>query len=157
MAIPIQGRLAARREAPFHIQMAVETRAVVRGEARITGKVVRVFRANGQLEEGDDIAWAIWVCRPSDEPTGSAYIYGDDLARASFIEAYLLSVPVTWYPRLAHGSAAERANWRLIGDGEGLHWPDLDEDLSVEGLLAGRRSGESSSPLRKWLESRQAG
>ena len=93
MAIPIQARLTARREAPFHIQMAVEKRAVVRGEAQITGKVVRVFRTNGRLEEGDNIAWPIWVCQPGDEPTGAAYIYGDDLARASFIEAYLWGTP----------------------------------------------------------------
>ena len=73
--------------------MAVETRAVVRGEAQIAGKVVRVFRTNGRLEEGDDIAWAIWVCRPGDEPTGPAYIYGDDLAQAAFIEAYLRGTP----------------------------------------------------------------
>lgn len=53
-----------------------------------------------------------------------------------------LSVPVAWFPRLAHGSAAERAHWRLIGRGEGIHWPELDEDLSVESLLAGRASGE---------------
>ena|SRR5688572_16088346 len=93
MAISIQGLLAARREAPFHIQMAVEARSVVRGEAQIAGKVVRVFRTDGRLEEGDGITWAIWVCRPGDEPTGPAYIYDDDLARASFIEAYLRGTP----------------------------------------------------------------
>ena len=93
MAISIHGRLAARREAPFHIQMAVEARSVVRCEAQIAGRVVRVFRTDGRLEEGDGITWAIWVCRPGDEPTGPAYIYGDDLARASFIEAYLIGTP----------------------------------------------------------------
>ena len=65
-----------------------------------------------------------------------------------------LSVPLAWYPRLAHGTPAERSNWRLIGQGQGIHWPDLDEDISVEGLLAGQPSGESQSSLQKWLKSR---
>ena len=68
-----------------------------------------------------------------------------------------ITVPLTWYPRLAHGTVDERANWRLIGEGDGLHWPDLDEDISVEGLLAGRGSGETQASLRRWLESRKAG
>ncbi len=65
-------------------------------------------------------------------------------------------VPLAWYPRLVHGSRQERNRWRLIGRGVGIHWPDLDEDISVEGLLAGRPSGESQRSLKRWLESRQA-
>lgn len=65
-----------------------------------------------------------------------------------------LSVPLTWYPRLWHGSLEERKNWRLIGDGVGIHWPDLDEDISIEGLILGRRSGESQRSLNRWLEQR---
>lgn len=65
-----------------------------------------------------------------------------------------LTVPVAWYPRLAHGPAAERSEWRLIGRGHGIHWPALDEDISVEGLLAGQPSGESQGSLEKWLASR---
>lgn len=64
-------------------------------------------------------------------------------------------VPIAWFPRLAHGSEAERAKWRIIGGGHGIHWPDLDEDVSVESLLTGRRSRESDNSLRKWLENRQ--
>lgn len=67
----------------------------------------------------------------------------------------ILSVPLEWYPRLAHASATERDRWELIGDGDGIHWPDLDEDLSVEGLLAGNRSGESQSSLDRWLKARR--
>ncbi len=67
-----------------------------------------------------------------------------------------ISVPLAWYPRLLHGTPAERGRWRLIGRGEGIHWPDLDEDLSVEGLLAGRPSGESQRSFRRWLESRRS-
>lgn len=66
----------------------------------------------------------------------------------------VLSVPLEWYPRLVHATPAERAHWRLIGHGEGVHWPDIDEHLSVEGFLAGRRSLESQASFRKWLASR---
>lgn len=66
-----------------------------------------------------------------------------------------LTVPLAWYPRLAHGTVSERSKWRLIGRGEGIHWPDLDEDIGVEGLLAGRPSGESQSSLQAWLKLRE--
>jgi hypothetical protein len=66
-----------------------------------------------------------------------------------------LSVPLAWYPRLMHGTTQERQNCELIGDGEGIHWPDLDEDISVEGLLAGRRSAETDTSLARWLAKRQ--
>ena len=59
-------------------------------------------------------------------------------------------------PRLARGTPAERANWRLIGGGEGIHWPDLDEDISTNSLLAGRGSGETQESLRRWIKGRKA-
>ena len=65
-----------------------------------------------------------------------------------------LLVPLVWYPRLLQGSNRERAQWRFIGRGIGIHWPSLDEDISVEGLLAGRRSNESQESLKRWLERR---
>ncbi len=67
----------------------------------------------------------------------------------------VISVPLSWYPRLYHGTPEERANFRLIGGGEGIRWPDLDEDISVEDLLAGRRSGESEASLMRWLRRRR--
>ncbi|MBI1354251.1 MAG: DUF2442 domain-containing protein [Acidobacteria bacterium] len=67
-----------------------------------------------------------------------------------------ISAPVAWFPRLAHATQEERADWRLIGQGEGIHWPAPDEDISVEGLLAGRRSGETQESLRRWLTARKA-
>lgn len=66
-----------------------------------------------------------------------------------------ISVPLAWYPRLAHGTPAERTNWRLIGRGEGVHWPDLDEDISVENLLSGARSGESQRSFKQWIAARE--
>ena len=65
-----------------------------------------------------------------------------------------LTVPLAWFPRLTRGTPAERANHRLIGSGTGIHWPDLDEDISVASLLAGRRSRETQTSLRRWLSSR---
>ena len=79
----------------------------------------------------------------------------DDTLSVDLLDGRTVSVPLAWYPRLAHGSSAERSKWRLIGRGEGIHWPELDEDLSVDGLLAGRPSGESQASLERWLESRR--
>jgi len=69
-------------------------------------------------------------------------------------DARSISVPLAWYPRILHGEPDERRNWKLIGSGEGIRWDDLDEDISVEGLLAGRRSGESQDSLKRWLRAR---
>jgi hypothetical protein len=66
-----------------------------------------------------------------------------------------VSVPVEWYPRLVHGSMKERQQWQLIGPGIGIHWPALDEDISVEGLLRGSPSGESPESFKRWLGSRR--
>ena len=66
-----------------------------------------------------------------------------------------VSVPLAWYPRLSYATAEERNNWRLIGHGEGIHWPDLDEDISVENIVFGKPSGESQRSLKRWLEERQ--
>ena len=65
-----------------------------------------------------------------------------------------VSVPLAWFPRLLHGTLKERNKWRLIGEGEGIHWPDLDEDISVENLILGKPSGESQKSFKKWLEAR---
>ena len=65
-----------------------------------------------------------------------------------------IAVPLDWYPRLAHGTVAEQNNWRPIAKGLGIHWPDLDEDISIENLLVGQPSGESQTSLQKWLACR---
>ena len=65
-----------------------------------------------------------------------------------------MTVPLAWYPRLVYGRPEERNNWRWIGDREGIHWPDLDEDVSVENLILGQPSGESQDSFRRWLERR---
>ena len=85
-----------------------------------------------------------------------AVAVSDDTLTVDLADGRSISAPLTWYPRLAHGTAAERANWRLIGRGEGVHWPDLDEDISVDNLLTGTRSGESDRSIKQWLASRES-
>jgi hypothetical protein len=78
----------------------------------------------------------------------------EDTLAADLCDGRTISVPLNWYPRLLHGTPAERTNWRLIGKGEGIHWPDLDEDISAENLIYGQPSGESQKSFQKWQESR---
>jgi hypothetical protein len=78
----------------------------------------------------------------------------DDTLSVDLRDGRTLSIPLAWYPRLVYGSERERGNWRLIGAGEGVHWSELDEDVSVLGLLEGRPSGEGSASFERWLASR---
>lgn len=78
----------------------------------------------------------------------------DEALVVDLTDGRTLSVPLAWYPRLAYGTPTQRSKWRLIGRGVGIHWPELDEDISVEGLLAGQPSGESQGSLQKWLKAR---
>jgi len=78
----------------------------------------------------------------------------EDMLTVDLVDGRSLSIPLIWYPRLWHGTPQERQNWEWIGDGAGIHWPDLDEDISIEGLLLGRRSGESQRSLQRWLDNR---
>jgi hypothetical protein len=77
-----------------------------------------------------------------------------DQITAHLADGRVVSVPLARYPRLLHATKSERADWRLIGEGEGIRWPALDEDVSVGNLLFGERSGESQDSLRRWLEAR---
>lgn len=88
-------------------------------------------------------------------PAATNVIVTNDTLSVDLSDGRTISVPLGWYPRLAHGSEEERNHWRLIGRGEGIHWPDLDEDVSVEGLIAGKPSGESQSSFAKWLAGRK--
>lgn len=80
----------------------------------------------------------------------------DDALTVDLSDGRTLAVPLAWFPRLLHATTEERSNWQLIGKGRGIHWHDLDEDISVEGLLAGKPSGESQASFRKWLAGRSA-
>jgi len=80
----------------------------------------------------------------------------DDALTVDLADGRSLVAPLAWYPRLAAGTPAERAQWELIGRSHGIHWPQLDEDISVANLLAGRRSDESPSSFKRWLGTREA-
>ena len=79
----------------------------------------------------------------------------DDVLSVDLSDGRSISVPLSWYPRLNHATLSERNNWRWIGDREGIHWPDLDEDVSIENLVFGKPSGESQESLKQWLEGRK--
>ena len=78
----------------------------------------------------------------------------EDTLTVDLSDGRTISVPLLWFPRLTHGTDEERNHWELVGNGEGIHWPELDEDISVEGLLAGWRSAESPTSLRQWRNER---
>jgi hypothetical protein len=78
----------------------------------------------------------------------------EDELTVQFTDGRSISVPLSWYPRLEHATREERQNWELIGDGTGIHWPAVDEDISVVSLLRGLPSNESHASLRRWLAGR---
>jgi hypothetical protein len=90
------------------------------------------------------------------EPRAQRVTVTEDSVVVDLRDGRTVSAPLVWYPRLLHGTPEERDNWRLIGSGEGIHWPDLDEDLSIDSLISGRPSGESQASLKRWLETRKA-
>lgn len=89
-----------------------------------------------------------------DVPNAIRVELSEDMLTVMLSDARSILVPLTWYPRLLSGRPEERQHWRLIGDGQGIHWEDLDEDVSVENLLASRRPGESQPSLKRWLDAR---
>ena len=94
--IPAEGRFRARRTAPFHIQLELEkSEGLIREQkgGMVQGRAIRVFRTDGRLAVGGEVAFRLRVCQPGGEPTGEAYMYCDDLMRATYIEAYLWGIP----------------------------------------------------------------
>lgn len=79
----------------------------------------------------------------------------DDMLSVDLEDGRTVAVPIGWYPRLAYGTPAERANFQISSAGYGIHWPDLDEDIGVEGLLLGKKSSESQASFTQWLQGRQ--
>jgi hypothetical protein len=80
----------------------------------------------------------------------------DDTLSADLSDGRTISVPLAWYPRLINGSMEERNDWRFIASGEGVHWTQLDEDISIKNLIIGQPSGESQKSLQRWLKARAA-
>jgi len=79
----------------------------------------------------------------------------DDTLSVDLEDGRTISVPIGWYPRLAHGTPTERANCQISSAGYGIHWPDLDDDIGVEGLLLGKKSTEGPRSFERWLQRRQ--
>ncbi len=88
------------------------------------------------------------------EPAAVQVIVTEEKLLVELADGRSIVIPLAWYPRLMHGSPKERQNWQLLGDGYAIKWPDLDEHIGIEGLLAGRRSGESRKSFERWLSSR---
>jgi hypothetical protein len=87
-------------------------------------------------------------------PSAENVTITEDTLSVDLSDGRTISVPLAWFPRLTHSTQAERNNWRLIGKGHGIHWEDIDEDISIENLLAGKASGESQSSFKKWLNNK---
>lgn len=90
------------------------------------------------------------------EPAAASVEVSEDRLTVHLTDDRTISVPLSWFPRLVHGTPAERENWQLLGGGYAIEWPDLDEHVGIEGLLAGRGSGESDASFGRWLRSRRA-
>ncbi len=86
-------------------------------------------------------------------PNAEKVTISNDTLSVDLSDGRTISVPLAWFPRLVHATGKERKNWRLTGKGHGIHWNDIDEDISVSGLLADKPSGESQASFKKWLES----
>jgi hypothetical protein len=81
--------------------------------------------------------------------------FSEDTITVDLNDGRTISVPINWYPRLYYSTISERNNWRFIGEGEGIHWDDLDEDISIRNLILGQPSGESNKSLNQWLDKRK--
>jgi len=87
-------------------------------------------------------------------PLAESVTVTEDTLSLDLSDGRSISVPLSWFPRLIHGTSQERNDWQLIGKGQGIHWPSLDEDISVENLLLGQSSGESQASFAQWLSAR---
>jgi hypothetical protein len=90
------------------------------------------------------------------DPAARGVEVTDEYLAVYLADGRSVTVPLVWFPRLLHATASERSNWRLLGEGYAIEWPDLDEHVSIGGLLAGRGSGESAASFGRWLRARQA-
>jgi hypothetical protein len=88
------------------------------------------------------------------EPSAVRVVVTSEQIVVGLADGRTLSVPLAWYPRLLNATVIERDDMHLLGNGYAIEWPDLDEHIDVEGLLAGRQSGESADSLQRWLASR---
>jgi hypothetical protein len=90
------------------------------------------------------------------EPLATQIEVTDEKLIVNLVDGRSLIIPLSWYPRLLHATQKERENWEILGDGYAIAWDDLDEHIGIEGLLAGKSSGESERSFERWLTSRVA-
>ena len=88
-------------------------------------------------------------------PQAQNVVVTDDALTVNLSDGRTISVPLAWYPRLLHSTANERNNWRFLGGNDGIHWPDIDEDISIKNIILGKSSGESQKSFQRWLEERK--
>ena len=88
-------------------------------------------------------------------PKAQQVVFTDDALTVDLSDGRTISVPLAWYPRLLNGTSIKRNNWRFIGENDGMHWSDLDEDISVKNIILGKPSGESQKSFQRWLEERK--
>jgi hypothetical protein len=89
------------------------------------------------------------------EAVASGVLVTEDELTVSLVDGRRVSVPLVWYSRLSHATQVEREKYDLIGRGTGIHWPLIDEDLSVSGILKGNPSHESEKSMKTWLVERE--
>jgi len=70
--------------------------------------------------------------------------FSEDAISVDLIDGRTITAPLAWFPRLLHATVGQKANWRIAGGGYGIHWPDIDEDLSTQGLLRGAPAPKTS-------------
>jgi len=88
-------------------------------------------------------------------PQAQNVVVTDDALTVDLSDGRTISVPLAWYPRLLHSTPSERNNWRFIGGNDGIHWPDIDEDISIKNIILGKPSGEIQNSFQRWLEERK--
>jgi len=150
LSIPLEGRLRWRKTAPFHVQLELEKgsgRLTVPGNFTVRGGVVRVFRSDGRIAPGDHVAFGLWVCRAGQEPTGPAYVYEDDLMRASHVEAYLYGTPPD-----CELAAYEFTLLEVPSDEPKMSIGDLEELLSRFDGLKTINTADAKCHAGKWWE-----
>jgi hypothetical protein len=89
------------------------------------------------------------------EARAQSITVNEEALTVDLVDGRTIIVPLIWFSRLWHGTPKERNHFELFRDGAYIHWPDLDEDLTVAGLLAGLQSGESPQSIKKWLDARK--
>ena len=119
-----------------------------------TRRITRILKRD---QESFLKSWRAYFSRDIGVPEVERVIVTEDALMAELADGRSISAPLDWYPRLAHATPEERDNWQLIGLGEGIHWPDVDEDISVQGLIAGRPSGEGAESFQWWRKAKREG